>query len=252
MGLRAAIAAALEVSRRDFCEQATKRFQALPHALQDIFGAARTSTIANGHLELRHCLEQFSMADALEDDYKPVYSCAVCKSTLGQRTFASRRLWLWPAGLPPILTIQLKRFRRYAADFVKSVTKVAVPAELDLSNHALSQQQLESLAAHAAAGSDLKRLAEEMKATGPSALRYELYGLCEHQGSQMQDGHYVAYINSGPSLAREEWYGISDAKKWKCDRADVLKVEAYVAFYRRVVPSQHAASDPSTATQDAC
>lgn len=50
----------------------------------------------------------------------------------------------------------------------------------------------------------------------------------------MQDGHYIAYVNSGPSLAREEWFGLSDAKVWRCERAEVLKVEAYLAFYRRV------------------
>merc|ERR1712146_87667 len=81
---------------------------------------------------------------------------------------------------------------------------------------------------------DFCTLANKFKAQTGTPMLYELYAICEHQGSQMQDGHYVAYVNSGPSLAREEWFGLSDTKVWKCERAEVLKVEAYIAFYRRI------------------
>lgn len=232
---RAAAEAAMAERRKEFCEQTARCYEALPTALQGLFGAAKTSRKSGkDHLDLKHCLEQFSMVDAIEDDYQPVYSCGTCRSSLGRRTFASRRFWLWPAGLPPTLTIQLKRFRRYAADFVKSVTSVVLPAELDLGPHVLREDELDSLAAHAASGSDFSRLKEEMTARSGASFIYELYALCEHQGSAMEDGHYVAYVNSGPSLAQEEWFCISDAKLEKKSRAEVLKVEAYIAFYRRV------------------
>jgi len=72
-----------------------------------------------------------------------------------------------------------------------------------------------------------------VKSDGAPCLRYELYGLCVHLGSSMKSGHYVAFVNSGPSLERESWFEISDAKRKSCTRAEVLKAEAYVAFYRR-------------------
>jgi len=50
----------------------------------------------------------------------------------------------------------------------------------------------------------------------------------------MENGHYTAYVNSGASLDSEQWFGISDTKLTSCSRADVLKKEAYIAFYRRV------------------
>merc|ERR1712178_67250 len=87
--------------------------------------------------------------------------------------------------------------------------------------------------AYAAPGSDFDALVEKFKGHNNASMQYELYALCEHQGSQMQDGHYIAYVNSGPSLKNEEWYGMSDTKVWKCERAEILKVEAYIAFYRR-------------------
>lgn len=232
--IRAAQAAALEERRRHFFDQSESCYQALANDLQGIFGAARTCNRAsNGHIDLQDCLEQFSMVEALEDEYEPVYRCATCSTHPRLKTYASRRLWLWPAGLPPTLTIQLKRFRRYADDFVKSVTSVPLPAELDLSGHVLDEARFETLKAHAAVKSDFDSLAAQMAAPLAGSLRYELYAIVEHQGSQMQDGHYVAYVNAGSCLAKEEWLGISDAKVWKCDRADVLKVEAYIAFYRR-------------------
>merc|ERR1711933_321806 len=100
----------------------------------------------------------------------------------------------------------------------------------DLEDYVLGEGELASLRAHGAFGLD----SQKPETSSRSRLRYELYGICEHQGSQMQDGHYVAYVNSGPSLEREEWFGISDSKLWRCERSEVLKIEAYIAFYRRV------------------
>jgi len=238
--LRVRRAAEKEKRRTEFCDQSRSCFQALPEVLKAVFGASssgKRKTRGKLALDLQDCLDHVSMVEALEDDYKPVYSCSTCKTSLGCRTFASRRSWLWPAGLPPLLTLQMKRFRCYAGKYVKSVTSVALPAELDLSDSVISLAQLESLNAHAAPGSDMQALVETLKSkTAGSAcsLSYELYGLCEHQGSEMEDGHYVAYVNVGPSLSKEEWVGVSDAKLWKCKRDEVLKVEAYIAFYRRV------------------
>jgi hypothetical protein len=244
--LRAALAAAQRARKNDFLRQSASCFESLSSPLKTVFGAASTKRASNGHLNLEDCLDQFSFVEAIEDDYQPVYRCAMCKSKSGCKTFASRRFWLWPVGLPSTLTLQLKRFRRYTSEFVKSMTSVVLPAVLDLSSHVLTEAQLEILRAHAVDGSDLERLSSDLKSGSADSVCYELFGICEHQGGHMQDGHYVAYVNVGPSLAREEWLGISDAKMWKCNRAEVLKVEAYIAFYRRVDADHKADS----ATQD--
>merc|ERR1712046_61240 len=107
------------------------------------------------------------------------------------------------------------------------MTSVVLPAVLDLTGNVLTKEDFDSLRAHGADTSDLEKLADDMQKSSAGSLRYELYGVCEHLGTQMQEGHYGAYVNVGPSLDREEWLGISDAKMWKCARTDVLKAEAY-------------------------
>jgi tRNA-binding EMAP/Myf-like protein len=65
----------------------------------------------------------------------------------------------------------------------------------------------------------------------------------------MSSGHYIAYVNGGTSLEKEEWHGVSDARVWKCSREEALKAEAYVAFYRREgVQASAAASEEKAAT----
>jgi len=248
----AELAASREAQRRHFCDQAARCLQALPDGLRKIFGNGQAAVKAtNGHLELEDCWRHFSTVQALHDDCQPSYSCAVCVAAAreaapaavsGQRgggiprvqkTFASRRLWLWPGDLPPILTLQLKRFRQYSSEgLVKAQTRITLPPLLDLSDSVLSEAELKTLQAHAIPGCDLQDAPGDALPSG-SSIRYELYAICEHQGLQMQGGHYIAYVNSGASLSSAEWFGISDAKVWKCTWADVLKAEAYVAFYRR-------------------
>merc|ERR1712232_1368419 len=92
----------------------------------------------------------------------------------------------------------------------------------------------------------IAELAKRLEECNMGDLNYELFGLIEHRGDQMQGGHYVAYVNSAICLAREQWFGLSDAKVWKCDRAEVMKAEAYIAFYRRAldpVPVTGSAAD---------
>merc|ERR1719336_2079860 len=149
--LGAVLAAAREERRQAFCSQAARCFEALPEPLRDIFGAARMDRrTSNGRLELQDCLRQFSTVDVIEDDFSPSYSCAACRGANGRdKTFASRRYWLWPGGLPPTLTLQLKRFRKTSAEFVKSNAKVALPATLDLGDCCvLRDTELHALAAH--------------------------------------------------------------------------------------------------------
>lgn len=237
---QAALAAARERSRQLFCDSAARCHEALPSSLREIFGPETPTQEPNGHLRLEDCLRRFSVVEALEDEYNPVYQCSVCgnagSSKAGSsKTFASRRMWLWQADLPPLLTLQLKRFRRYFSKFEKSTASIALPTLLDLRDFVLTERQLGSMAPFVAEGLDLQHAAppRETASTSTPSLRYELYGICVHQGATMHSGHYVAYVNGGASLESEAWFGISDARIWTCTRSEVLKAEAYIAFYRR-------------------
>lgn len=232
-------AANKEQRRKDFCSSAERVFEALPPELRELFGAEAPNKDSLDKLPLARCLQHFSACETIEDDFKPVYTCTKCgKEEKGKRTYASRRMWLCAGALPPLLTMQLKRFRRYRDKFEKSVASIALPPLLDLSQYVLHEDQLQRMKPFVEKGlEDVEARCDpnppEEGAPLEAALRYELYALCVHQGTTMKAGHYVAYVNGGPSLEKECWYGVSDARVWKCPRTEVLNAEGYLVFYRR-------------------
>eukprot|EP00927_Polykrikos_kofoidii_P077576 TRINITY_DN74506_c0_g1_i1.p1 TRINITY_DN74506_c0_g1~~TRINITY_DN74506_c0_g1_i1.p1 ORF type:complete len:729 (+),score=163.68 TRINITY_DN74506_c0_g1_i1:86-2272(+) len=229
-------------ARQNFEETASRCQESLPADLLDVFSpgeaAKGTCATSGSKFRLEDCLRQFSVVEALEDDHRPSYRCSVCEKTGIAKTLASRRLWIWPSDLPPLLTLQLKRFRRYGPTrFEKSVASVTLPVHLDMSQHVISEACLETMRRHLSKGQEVFEAMEQCsraRGTGANSYCYELYGICEHQGDSMKRGHYVAYVNSGPSAEAEDWYRISDDKVSRCKRDEVLKAEAYVAFYRCV------------------
>mmetsp|Transcript_29339 Transcript_29339/g.46854 ORF Transcript_29339/g.46854 Transcript_29339/m.46854 type:complete len:857 (+) Transcript_29339:128-2698(+) len=216
-----------EARRVDFCEQARKRSEALPEALRNVFGSGCLQVgKADERSAFADCLQQFSRVEALEEDFAPSYECTDCCQEKGSRRFASRRVWFWSPP-PPLLTVQLKRFVRRGVRYEKSTTTVETPAVLDLTPFMLTEAEHSCLRPHFASDTVCK------PPTQSGDARYELYGVCVHLGQTMQSGHYIAYVNAGPSLEKEKWYNISDAHVSKCSRQDALQAAAYVAFYRR-------------------
>lgn len=100
---------------------------------------------------------------------------------------------------------------------------------------------------------------------GQSRVLYSLYGVVEHSGS-MLGGHYVAYVKVRPPLSKDDdrwlflpknqskidkkdrrgakaepeipqgkWYYVSDSHVAEVSEAKVLKVQAYVLFYERIL-----------------
>ena len=147
---------------------------------QDAFGPAASFSKSSKNLVLEDCLRQFSTVEALEDDFKPSYRCARC-GVDGSKSYASRRMWIWPVKLPPVLTLQLKRFRRYMDRFEKSVASVALPMVLDVSRFVLTESEFHGLQSHVAEGLELKDAL--LGGSNGSSLCYELYGICVHTGS---------------------------------------------------------------------
>eukprot|EP00438_Fugacium_kawagutii_P029907 Skav217533 [mRNA] locus=scaffold5248:870:3519:- [translate_table: standard] len=149
---------------------------------------------------------------AKEENFQPIYHCSRCPT----RSFASKRTWL--LSLPPVLPVQLKRFRydQHSGQFQKSRVRIRTPSTLDLSDLLLSSDAWPS-------DGDNVRVAAKV---------------CSHLGGSMERGHYVAFINAGASLQEEAWYLLDDARSIPVTRDDALRVEAYIAFYRRVTAAE--------------
>eukprot|EP00746_Dinoflagellata_sp_MGD_P167434 gnl/MRDRNA2_/MRDRNA2_98041_c0_seq1.p1 gnl/MRDRNA2_/MRDRNA2_98041_c0~~gnl/MRDRNA2_/MRDRNA2_98041_c0_seq1.p1 ORF type:complete len:779 (+),score=191.57 gnl/MRDRNA2_/MRDRNA2_98041_c0_seq1:139-2475(+) len=183
-------------------------------------------------VSLEECMKHFLSTETLEDQYAPSYQCSECEKSSGskQKSYASRRMLLWP-DLPPILTMQLKRFSRHRVSmkFEKAPVEFVLPASFDLSDFLMKERDLEAIRPHLA--SDVATI--DLPVVEANSAKYELYGICVHQGNTMESGHYVAFINKGPSLEQGSWYGASDARIWETTLEKVLKEQAYVAFYRR-------------------
>lgn len=217
-----------EKETADIETEASLAFAALPSDLQSIFRG--NATEGSQQHQLSDCFKHFTEVEALHDDLRPIYQCEVCEkqsTSTKPRSFASRRVWLSPC-LPSLLTLQLKRFRLCGSKLVKRKDTVTLPKTLDLSEFIMDQAQFQQLRPHLATDSCDKLPSEDKQST-----RYEIYGVCVHIGKSLTSGHYIAYVNAGPSLAKENWHYISDAEVRKCSRQDALGAESYVAFYRR-------------------
>eukprot|EP00929_Paragymnodinium_shiwhaense_P074103 TRINITY_DN37907_c0_g2_i1.p1 TRINITY_DN37907_c0_g2~~TRINITY_DN37907_c0_g2_i1.p1 ORF type:complete len:697 (+),score=84.68 TRINITY_DN37907_c0_g2_i1:88-2091(+) len=224
-------------SRGRLRDAAEKCLKDLPPALRRLFAGGPVEELAGlgrqqggpKRVPLHACLRQFAMVQALEKDCKPQYTCSSCAKAPSEKSFASRRMWLWPQSLPKILMLHLQRFRRYGARIEKSATSLELSPTLDLAEHVVSKEDLDAMRPYVFKGQDV---CTDLPDVTP-ALLYELYAVCVHQGDSMHGGHYIVYVNAGPSLQQSMWRGADDAKVWSCELPEVLKAEAYIAFYRR-------------------
>ncbi|RKO83574.1 hypothetical protein BDK51DRAFT_22687, partial [Blyttiomyces helicus] len=119
--------------------------------------------------------------------------------------------------LPPVLSIQLKRFEHTAqASKIESI--VRIPAELDMTPYT-TRGLCPAAILIATCCSD-----------GIPAHRYSLFAVVKHVGS-LETGHYTAFAKS-----RGEWYAFDDHTVIQAREAEVLETNTYMAFYIREVP----------------
>uniref|UniRef100_A0A8C4QZL7 Ubiquitin carboxyl-terminal hydrolase n=1 Tax=Eptatretus burgeri TaxID=7764 RepID=A0A8C4QZL7_EPTBU len=138
---------------------------------------------------------------------------------------------------PAILTLHLKRFQQSGFGFRKVTTFVSFPTVLDLAPFCV--KSCKGVPA------------------GQSKVPYGLYGVVEHSGT-MRGGHYTAYVKvrtpsnklhdlisdgldcpvptmeSCPSQ-QGSWYHASDTHISPVSEAQVLKSQAYMLFYERLL-----------------
>jgi hypothetical protein len=139
--------------------------------------------------------------------------------------------------LPPVLVIQLKRFRQTARGFLQKVSQhVQIPETLDMKPFVVPEGV---------------RNSEENAAPAepiPVSTKYRLYAIVEHSGS-LYSGHYVAYIYTDRyQLNKEEesdastpkkdkpriWLYCSDSRVRESSWEEVANSQAYIAFYERI------------------
>lgn len=148
---------------------------------------------------LYDCLDQFTHNEALDVKYK-------CQSCL-EETKAHRSLRL--KKIPPVLSIQLKRFKHNLASDTASKIDVDIDAPffLNLTKYA----------------SDYNDDAEDFV---DSNKVYELFAVINHTGL-VNTGHYVALIKNNTG----QWFKFDDSVITHISRDEVKATKAYLLFY---------------------
>ncbi|XP_043942792.1 uncharacterized protein LOC122814263 [Protopterus annectens] len=73
-----------------------------------------------------------------------------------------------------------------------------------------------------------------MSDTTGDAIKYRLYAVLVHAGYDSSSGHYYCFVKGSDG----QWYKMNDSKVHPCSIKVVLKQEAYMLFYRRILDSK--------------
>ncbi|KAG1602373.1 hypothetical protein G6F47_002825 [Rhizopus delemar] len=140
---------------------------------------------------LKDCLERYTQPEKLGANE---YSCSKCGYTFQE---ATKQLSI--KRIPPVLSIQLKRFE-HGTSTSKIETKIRFPIELDLTPYTTSK----------------KRSSDNI---------YTLFAVVNHQG-KVDTGHYTMFAKH-----RNEWFKFDDHNVAAAYQKDVLDSKAYMCFY---------------------
>jgi len=72
-----------------------------------------------------------------------------------------------------------------------------------------------------------------LRTSSPQEELYDLFGVVEHVGRQMDGGHYIAYIRGKDSRGADRWWKCNDAKCWMVSDETVSSAQGYIWFYER-------------------
>uniref|UniRef100_A0A0E0MHA2 USP domain-containing protein n=1 Tax=Oryza punctata TaxID=4537 RepID=A0A0E0MHA2_ORYPU len=129
---------------------------------------------------------------------------------------------------PPILTIQLKRFK-YAHD----------DGSGKLGEHVSFQETLDLT----------KYMDKDTRCVGNDEYKYCLVAVIVHKGRKLDEGHNFSYVRAGRTVGQyrknsdtHSWFLANDEKVEEVSFEEVLKCEAYILFYERVQQSKVKAS----------
>ncbi|GEQ69759.1 hypothetical protein JCM33374_g3433 [Metschnikowia sp. JCM 33374] len=148
---------------------------------------------------LYDCLDQFTRKELLDVKYR----CRSCRSEArAHRTLRIKKM-------PPVLSIQLKRFKHNFANDTSSKIedRVDVPLFLNLTKYTSDYNEN--------TGVDV----DETKV-------YELFAMVNHTGS-VNTGHYVTYIKTSSG----QWLKFDDSIITASSHEEVKRTNAYLLFY---------------------
>jgi ubiquitin C-terminal hydrolase len=182
----------------------------------------------SGRCTLEQCLENYTAPEALDD----MFDCDKCKQKRKKiKTFSIYRH-------PKMLVVHIKRFCFNDQYRAKLSTDVAFPLQsLDMAPYL-------SMPCHE---SNVKENGEEVQEGSEGvepqvsrkhdnaniSAKYDLIGVCNHSGSGMQGGHYVAHVNTSFwKNDKPQWMLYDDERVSNTKRAEqITGPSAYILFY---------------------
>jgi ubiquitin carboxyl-terminal hydrolase 20/33 len=202
-------------------------------------------------LSLETCLHSFCTSDNLHQ--KDQYKCDKCKVKVD----AVKLLSLGEAtSLPEVLSIHIKRFSHNSYFGSKIGRHVTFPLRnLDMQpfltpqqtdDEQFARQQAAQLRKGSGRSNNNNNNNAAASVSGPAAAAssspssstspalYDLFAIVRHLGS-VSGGHYIAYCKSHVT---DRWYEFDDRTVTELSEAEILKIEAYVLFYKRKYPIQ--------------
>ncbi|KAJ3125075.1 hypothetical protein HK100_011007 [Physocladia obscura] len=132
--------------------------------------------------------------------------------------------------LPPVLSIQLKRFE-HSGQGSKVDTHVRIPSELDMtpftthSVQARMEKNSSLVAAKSKPGVSGSIGSYDVLNDSVPEHRYSLFAVINHQGS-LETGHYTAYVKS-----RGDWFLFDDHTVTLATQKEVLASKVYMCYY---------------------
>ncbi|KAJ3019288.1 Ubiquitin carboxyl-terminal hydrolase 22 [Thoreauomyces humboldtii] len=176
---------------------------------------------------LLECLERYTVPEKLSE-----YTCGSCSKSHEATKQISVKL------LPPILSIQLKRFEHSAKNQSSKIeTVVKVPADLDMTPYTTRAIKLRSRLrpmSGSGAGAARKSSAGMSKGAdgstpmdGIPAHMYSLFAVISHTG-KLETGHYTTYAGE-----RDRWFAFDVHNVTLAKQKDVLEGNGYMCFYIR-------------------
>ncbi|XP_034284871.1 ubiquitin carboxyl-terminal hydrolase 16 [Pantherophis guttatus] len=202
---------------------------------------ADSNTINIEENSILHCLNQFTRIEKLCENNKLL--CEVCtrnqlcgiktnKINSKKYVYTNAKKQMLISLAPPILTLHLKRFQQAGYNLQKVNKHISFPEVMDLAPFCSIK---------------CKNARE-----GTSEVLYSLYGIVEHSGT-MRSGHYTAYVKTSTTSQlsdlvndkiqptsesespRRQWFHVSDTHVQAVSISKVLKSQAYLLFYERIL-----------------
>ncbi|KAL7983554.1 hypothetical protein Chor_000430 [Crotalus horridus] len=188
-----------------------------------------------------HCLNQFTHTEKLCENNKLLCEACTRNQLCGIKTnkinakkyvYTNAKKQMLISHAPPILTLHLKRFQQAGYNLQKVNKHITFPEVMDLAPFCSIK---------------CKNVRE-----GTSKVLYSLYGIVEHSGT-MRSGHYTAYVKTSTTSQlsdlvhdkiqqtsesespRSQWFHVSDTHVQAVSISKVLKSQAYLLFYERIL-----------------